>query len=87
MYIPKTLPKKEKLATYDPDDLETVYIFDTDYNYICSVSAKLKTPFRNCVVATYSAEIEKTLENSKQEKEHNRSIMDEIMFNYYQKNA
>lgn len=36
------------MVTYDPDDLETVYIFDTEYNYICSASAKLKTPFRSC---------------------------------------
>ncbi|MDE6779960.1 MAG: Mu transposase C-terminal domain-containing protein [Ruminococcus sp.] len=39
---------RKVMVTYDPDDLETVYIFDTDYNYICSASAKLKTPFRNC---------------------------------------
>ena len=134
---------RKVMVTYDPDDLETVYIFDTDYNYICSASAKLKTPFRSCneedyiragkekravrqfakkykpkqckstfdliaeyqleelqykeeqspdvqvrkVATSYSAEIEKTLEESQQEKVDNQSIMDEIMFNYYQKNA
>ncbi|MDE6679224.1 MAG: Mu transposase C-terminal domain-containing protein, partial [Ruminococcus sp.] len=39
---------RKVLVTYDPDDLETVYIFDTDYNYICSASSKFKTPFRSC---------------------------------------
>lgn len=39
---------RKVLVTYDPDDLETVYIFDTDYHYICSASSKLKTPFRGC---------------------------------------
>ncbi|MDE7363907.1 MAG: Mu transposase C-terminal domain-containing protein, partial [Ruminococcus sp.] len=134
---------RKVMVTYDPDDLETVYIFDTDYNYICSASAKLKTPFRSCneedyiragkekravrqfvkkykpkqckstfdliaeyqleelqykeeqspdvqvrkVATTYSEEIEKTLEESQQEKENNQSIMEDIMFNYYKKNA
>lgn len=134
---------RKVLVTYDPDDLETVYIFDTDYNYICSASAKLKTPFRSCneedyiragkekravrqfakkykpkqckstfdliaeyqleelqykeeqspdvqvrkVATSYSAEIEKTLEESQQEKADNQSIMEDIMFNYYKKNA
>lgn len=34
---------RKAMVTYDPDDLKTVYIFDTDYNYICSAFAKLKT--------------------------------------------
>lgn len=134
---------RKVMVTYDPDDLETVYIFDTDYNYICSASAKLKTPFRSCneedyiragkekravrqfakkykpkqckstfdliaeyqleelqykeeqspdvqvrkVATSYSEEIEKTLEDSQQEKAKNQSIMEDIMFNYYKKNA
>ena len=134
---------RKVMVTYDPDDLETVYIFDTDYNYICSASAKLKTPFRSCneedyiragkekravrqlakkykpkqckstfdliaeyqleelnykeerspdvqvrkVATSYSTEIEKTLEDSQQEKEKNQSIMQKIMYDYYKKNA
>ena len=134
---------RKVMVTYDPDDLETVYIFDTDYNYICSASAKLKTPFRSCneedyiragkekravrqftkkykpqqckstfdliaeyqleelqyreeqspdvqvrkVATSYSSEIERTLEDSQQEKAENQSIMEDIMFNYYKKNA
>lgn len=134
---------RKVLVTYDPDDLETVYIFDTDYNYICSASAKLKTPFKSCneedyiragkekravrqfakkykpkqckstfdliaeyqleelqykeeqspdvqvrkVATSYSSEIERTLEESQQEKADNQSIMEDIMFNYYKKNA
>ncbi|MCM1316039.1 MAG: Mu transposase C-terminal domain-containing protein [Alistipes senegalensis] len=134
---------RKVLVTYDPDDLETVYIFDTDYNYICSASAKLKTPFRSCneedyiragkekravrqfakkykpkqckstfdmiaeyqleelqykeeqspdvqvrkVATSYSDEIERTLEDSQQEKAKNQSIMEDIMFDYYKKNA
>ena len=134
---------KKVMVTYDPDDLETVYIFDTDYNYICSASAKLKTPFRSCneedyiragkekcavrqfakkykpkqckstfdliaeyqleelqyreeqspdvqvrkVATSYSSEIERTLEDSQQEKAENQSIMEDIMYNYYKKNA
>lgn len=38
---------RKVMVTYDLDDLETVYIFDIDYNYICSTFAKLKMPFRN----------------------------------------
>lgn len=134
---------RKVMVTYDPDDLETVYIFDMDYNYICSASAKLKTPFRNCneedyiragkekravrqftkkykpqqckstfdliaeyqleelqyreeqspdvqvrkVATSYSSEIERTLEDNRQEKAENQSIMEDIMFNYYKKNA
>lgn len=134
---------KKVMVTYDPDDLETVYIFDTEYNYICSASAKLKTPFRSCneedyiragkekravrqfakkykpkqykntfdliaeyqleelqykeeqspdvpvrkVATSYSDEIEKTFEDKQQEKARNQSIMDDIMFDYYKKNA
>lgn len=134
---------KKVMVTYDPDDLETIYIFDTEYNYICSASAKLKTPFRSCneedyiragkekravrqfakkykpkqykstfdliaeyqleelqykeeqtpdvpvrkVATSYSDEIEKTLEDKQQEKARNQSIMDKIMFDYYEKNA
>lgn len=134
---------RKVMVTYDPDDLETVYIFDTDYNYICSASAKLKTPFRSCneedyiragkekravrqfakkykpkqckstfdmiaeyqleelqykeeqspdvqvrkVATSYSSEIEKTLDDSQQEKAGNQSIMEDIMYNYYKKNA
>lgn len=134
---------KKVMVIYDPDDLETVYIFDTEYNYICSASAKLKTPFRSCneedyiragkerravrqftkkykpkqcksvfdlitqyqleelqykdeqsadisvqeVATSYSAEIEKTFEERQQEKENNQDIMDNIMFDYYKKNA
>lgn len=46
----KLLPYYDKkvMVTYDPDDLEVVYIFDTEYNYICSAHSKLKTPFRGC---------------------------------------
>ena len=134
---------KKVMVTYDPDDLETVYIFDAEYNYICSASAKLKTPFRSCneedyiragkekravrqfakkykpkqykntfdliaeyqleelqykeeqssdvpvrkVATSYSDEIEKTFEDKQQEKARNQSIMDDIMFDYYKKNA
>lgn len=134
---------KKVMVTYDPDDLETIYIFDTEYNYICSASAKLKTPFRSCneedyiragkekravrqfakkykpkqykstfdliaeyqleelqykeeqtpdvpvrkVATSYSDEIEKTFEDKQQEKARNQSIMDKIMFDYYEKNA
>ena len=134
---------KKVMVTYDPDDLETVYIFDAEYNYICSASAKLKTPFRSCneedyiragkekravrqfakkykpkqykntfdliaeyqleelqykeeqspdvpvrkVATSYSDEIEKTFEDKQHEKARNQSIMDDIMFDYYKKNA
>ncbi|MDE6426175.1 MAG: Mu transposase C-terminal domain-containing protein [Ruminococcus sp.] len=134
---------RKVLVTYDPDDLETVYIFDMDYNYICSASAKLKTPFRSCneedyiragkekcavrqfakkykpqqckstfdliaeyqleelqykeeqspdvqvrkVATSYLEEIEKTLEESQQEKEDSKSVMEKIIFDYYKKNA
>ena len=44
---------RKVLVTYDLDDLETVYIFDADYNYICSASAKLKTPYRNNFYCQY----------------------------------
>ena len=134
---------RKVMVTYDPDDLEIVYIFDTDYNYICSASAKIKTPFRSCneedyiragkekravrqftkkykpqqckstfdliaeyqleelqykeehspdvqvrkVATSFSTEIERTLEETQQEKAENQSIMEDIMYNYYKKNA
>lgn len=39
--------KKKVMVTYDPDDMEVVYVFDMNYRYICSAGAKLKTPFRH----------------------------------------
>ena len=122
--------------------METVYIFDTDYHYICSASSKLKTPFRGCneedyiragkekravrqfakkykpkqykvtfeliaqyqleelqykeeqspdtkvsrVSTSYSAEIQKSLEENQQE-EKSKSTMEDIMFEYYEKYA
>ena len=144
----KLLPYYDKkvMVTYDPDDLEVVYIFDTEYNYICSAHSKLKTPFRGCneedyiragkekrairqfvkkykpkqnkdtfdliaqyqleelqyqeeqshnqdvevqtVSTHYSIEAEKGLDNSHvEEKESNKNRMEEIMFEYYEKNA
>lgn len=39
------------------------------------------------VATSYSAEIERTLEETQQEKAENQSIMEDIMYNYYNKNA
>lgn len=39
------------------------------------------------VSTSYSDEIERTLEDSQQEKEDNKIIMEKIMFDYYEKNA
>lgn len=143
----KLLPYYDKkiMVTYDPDDLEIVYIFDTEYNYICSAHSKLKTPFRGCneedyiragkekravrqfvkkykpkqnkdtfdliaqyqleelqyqeeqsqnqdievqtVSTHYSIEVEKSLDNSHVEKKESKNRMEEIMFEYYEKNA
>ncbi len=44
--------KKVKVC-YDPDDLETVFIFDMDFRFICKAEKKIKSPFRSRNEADY----------------------------------
>ena len=44
---------KKVMVTYDPDDMENVYIFDMDYRYICTAVSKFKTMFRSVTQADY----------------------------------
>ena len=44
---------KRVMVTYDPDDMENVYIFDMDYRYICTAVSKFKTMFRSVTQADY----------------------------------
>ena len=38
---------KKVMVTYDPDNIDSVFIFDMDYRYICMAESRLKPMFRN----------------------------------------
>ena len=38
---------KKVMVTYDPDNIDSVFIFDMDYRYICIAESRLKPMFRN----------------------------------------
>jgi len=45
--------KKKVIVNYDHDNIDELNIFDMDMRFICTASARIKTPFRNTAEEDY----------------------------------